>query len=398
MSFCTYRFTSSSFNSLPDHCYQLNLRQQPQRAKISLINERDRRTIEPPPIIQLQWNDCSPDETKKRLQCPFYFMVVTLLSADTNELLSTQDYLSGSTVSSLYRLRDINDEDGGFFIFGDLYCKKQGHYKLKFSLFEIIGENVQTKQTIISDAFKTYIPKNYPGPVEATILSRTFSDQGIKLRIRKEHRSQSIGPRKRKFDVQLLMENQSIHKNLKTIVSSNSTTNTSNPSFNRFQVTKQEPIKIAPAITNHSQYNTTTLNVMHTNNRNHVNDDEVHQQQQKYTSIINQHHSSLSSSPSLSPSTSFKDELSLSSLDEYSLQSSSTSTTSSCSSSSYSTIAYPLPPISSSSSSTVHHRYSSPPLKYDYDHWGHSLPLLKDIMNGYTSNSTLLLPCPFNHS
>jgi hypothetical protein len=46
---------------------------------------------------------------RKSLQCPFYFMVANIMPADSDELLSTQDYLAGSTVSSLYRLRDIDD-------------------------------------------------------------------------------------------------------------------------------------------------------------------------------------------------------------------------------------------------------------------------------------------------
>ena len=53
-------------------------------------------------------------------------------------LLPSQDYLSGSTVSSLYRLRDIDNSDGGFFVFGDLAVKKEGKYRLHFSLFEIV--------------------------------------------------------------------------------------------------------------------------------------------------------------------------------------------------------------------------------------------------------------------
>jgi hypothetical protein len=36
-------------------------------------------------------------------------MVANLISADSGELLSTQDYLAGSTISSLYRLRDLDD-------------------------------------------------------------------------------------------------------------------------------------------------------------------------------------------------------------------------------------------------------------------------------------------------
>lgn len=44
----------------------------------------------------------------------------------------------------------------------------------------------------MSDTFTVFIPKHFPGPVEATFLSRTFSDQGVKMRIRKEHRLQRL--------------------------------------------------------------------------------------------------------------------------------------------------------------------------------------------------------------
>lgn len=52
-------------------------------------------------------------------------------------------------------------------------------------------EQVVNRKTILSNVFTVFIPKQYPGPVEATFLSRTFSDQGVKMRIRKEHRLQS---------------------------------------------------------------------------------------------------------------------------------------------------------------------------------------------------------------
>ncbi|CAO3654061.1 unnamed protein product [Cunninghamella echinulata] len=390
MSFCTYRFTSSSFDRLSNNCYQLNLRQQPQRAKISIINERDRRTIEPPPILQLQWNDCSPDETKKRLQCPFYFMMVTLLSADTNKLLPTEEYLSGSTVSSLYRLRDINDEDGGFFIFGDLYCKKQGYYKLQFSLFEMEGEQVYTRKTILSNAFHTYLPKNYPGPVEATLLSQSFSEQGVKLRLRKEHRSKLIAPsKKRKLDVKILMENQSIHKNIKSSSSSSSSSSPSpSSSLNRTLITKHEPIKIAPAMI-HSQYDTSNQDNNNNNNNHHH-----HHHHHRHHTI---------SPPSLSPSSSiassFKDEFSFHSLDDYHLQLTTTTTHSSPSSFvTSSSSPYTYSSSSPSSSSLYSSSLSSPPIQKEHDHWGNHLPLLKPIMDGFTSRSaTLLLPCPFDY-
>lgn len=49
-------------------------------------------------------------KNRKSLQSPFYFMVVNIVCVNGNgEFLSSQEYLSGSTVSSLYRLRDIDN-------------------------------------------------------------------------------------------------------------------------------------------------------------------------------------------------------------------------------------------------------------------------------------------------
>lgn len=197
---CTYRFIESTISTSTEKMvYDIEIRQQPQRAKVSLVNERDRRSIEPPPILQLQWKNCTEEELKKCLQSPFYFIVANLVTEDDPEtpLMPVQNYLSGTTVSSLYRLRDVDNSDGGFFVFGDLAVKKEGKFKLRFSLFEIVEGQVNNRKTILSNTFTVYIPKQYPGPVEATFLSRTFSDQGVKMRIRKEHRLQS---RKRKSD------------------------------------------------------------------------------------------------------------------------------------------------------------------------------------------------------
>ncbi|KAG0171131.1 hypothetical protein DFQ28_001558 [Apophysomyces sp. BC1034] len=133
--------------------------------------------------------------------------MANLVAADNDTVtLPTEEYLSGSSVSSLYRLRDIDDTDGGFFVFGDMAVKKEGQYKLHFSLFEIVEGNIENRKTILSQPFTVYLPKRFPGPVEATFLSRNFSDQGVKMRIRKEHRLQSASGRKRKSDVTTTVE------------------------------------------------------------------------------------------------------------------------------------------------------------------------------------------------
>lgn len=41
---------------------------------------------------------------------------------------------TGSIVSSLYRLKDVDDRDGAFFVFPDLSVRMEGSYRLKVCL------------------------------------------------------------------------------------------------------------------------------------------------------------------------------------------------------------------------------------------------------------------------
>ncbi|KAJ8651942.1 hypothetical protein O0I10_012462 [Lichtheimia ornata] len=206
---CSYRFISSSHKDLPENRqYKLTVRQQPQQSKACITNDHDyRHSIDPAPILQLEWLNCSSSQTKQCLQSPFYFVAVNIVSAnDTTQLLPIDQYLVGTTASSLYRLRDLDDADAGFFIFTDLAVKQEGEYRLHFSLFEIAGDNVQNRQSMLSDTFTAYEPKRFPGPLEPTTLSRCLYNQGIKMRIRKEYRRQAVNAktattRKRSFQI-----------------------------------------------------------------------------------------------------------------------------------------------------------------------------------------------------
>ncbi|KAI8615786.1 velvet factor [Chytriomyces sp. MP71] len=95
---------------------------------------------------------------------------------------------TGSIVSSLYRLRDLDNKDGAFFVFPDLSVRMEGSYRLKFSLFEIINTEMYYCTSIISNPFNVYSAKKFPGMEESTFLSKAFAEQGLKIRIRKELR------------------------------------------------------------------------------------------------------------------------------------------------------------------------------------------------------------------
>jgi hypothetical protein len=75
---------------------------------------------------------------------PFFFMTATLIhERDGQEYVFTQDktsrILTGTLTSSLYRLRDLENTHGCFFVFPELSCQKEGVFRLKFVLFEISG-------------------------------------------------------------------------------------------------------------------------------------------------------------------------------------------------------------------------------------------------------------------
>lgn len=124
------------------------------------------------------------------LQSPYYFMCCNLsdLNQDPRSPIgnpqlsnSQQQVLAGTLVSSLHRLKDIDNTggsnllnafflvemlnfrpaDGGFFVFGDVSVKIEGEYRLRFSLFEMVRERheVMYIKSVISEPFTGEPPK-----------------------------------------------------------------------------------------------------------------------------------------------------------------------------------------------------------------------------------------------
>ncbi|KAF3481372.1 uncharacterized protein GIQ15_04131 [Arthroderma uncinatum] len=161
--------------------YQLFIRQQPERARVAGVKDKERKPIDPPPIIQLRVNpEC--EAGNNYLQSPYYFMCCSLYNAteDPEEMTPVEpsNSLTGTLVSSLHRLKDVTNQEGEF--------------KLMFDLFELKGPNrdhVGHIKSLCSESFTVLPPKNFPGMAESTIISKSFADQGVKLRIRKEPRT-----------------------------------------------------------------------------------------------------------------------------------------------------------------------------------------------------------------
>ncbi|SJX61010.1 related to velvet A protein [Sporisorium reilianum f. sp. reilianum] len=235
-----------------DHIeYQLTVREQPKQSRMCGVGEKaDRRPIDPAPIVQLRVithdrpvrqsdtveNTPAAPPVERRpghgptlprtpgvrrgfpvttalgdgwedkawyLENPYFFMYAMLCNAETDEELHLLNdgktrYTSGSCVSCLYHLKDIDGSHQGFFVFPDLSIRVEGRYRLKLCLFETIGHAVHHCKSIYSDPFHVYTAKRFPGMEESTRLSKSFAEQGLKVRVRKHPRSRRRGSKRTK--------------------------------------------------------------------------------------------------------------------------------------------------------------------------------------------------------
>ncbi|CAM1505722.1 Fc.00g113590.m01.CDS01 [Cosmosporella sp. VM-42] len=163
----------------------------------ALGKEKDRKPLDPPPIVQLL------DRRPNIYDSPYLFMICSLLAKDYDFLTSSVEhppnYLAGSRASSIYHLKDTTGTHGGFFIFGDVSVRHEGIFRLRFTLYNRI-ENTGSPSfyfvsEVISDPVTIYSPKKFPGMAESTLLTRVFCEQGVKLRLRKDGRAISTKKR-----------------------------------------------------------------------------------------------------------------------------------------------------------------------------------------------------------
>lgn len=165
-----------------------------------LTRGTERKPIDPPPIVQLMVNP-RKDPARTFLQNPYLILTARLIrkgDEDQDEQSGPKESdLTGTLVSSLYSLKDTDNSQGGFFVFGDLSVRRVGTYRLAFILYELrlAEKECWLLSRTVSDPFVVYATKTFPGLAESTFLTRSFSDQGVRLRLRKDSRTVSTKKR-----------------------------------------------------------------------------------------------------------------------------------------------------------------------------------------------------------
>ncbi|KAJ5661746.1 uncharacterized protein N7477_009362 [Penicillium maclennaniae] len=218
--------------------YHLHIRQQPLAARACGAGDRDRRPVDPPPIVQILLSDFDPESQDDRdiLQDP-RFTVGCLLFPVSDSSNPTQDdqdperesdgvaradddfstpLLSGKAFMSPFYVEADPDPNSApthpsleysqspselagpsnlrnasklhqpatFFIFVDLSIRSAGTYRLQFRLMnwgsvEDTGQSMPILAEAWSDPFRVYPAKDFPGMQDSSILAEGLKELGF---------------------------------------------------------------------------------------------------------------------------------------------------------------------------------------------------------------------------
>lgn len=180
--------------------FSLNMRQQPQAARACGFGDRDRRVIDPPPIVQLMVESplMTKGEARSYLRYESYVMNCSICdetgTRDASfmpEEYQHQRRLMGSLVGTPFVGQDDQGEEGCFFCFSDLSCRTPGAFRLKFTLIMIdparagVVRHFPVLTEITSGVFHVYSAKEFPGMLPSSSLAKRLKEQGCIISIKK---------------------------------------------------------------------------------------------------------------------------------------------------------------------------------------------------------------------
>ncbi|GJC96379.1 vosA protein [Colletotrichum higginsianum] len=170
----------------------------------------NRKPIDPPPILELVINTRNFDRSfygnpQHCLVDPSWFLYASLINAQEDSRQDpemTRKALVGSTCSSLQKYKDPDHQDAGYFVFGDLSVRFEGCYKLQFHLYKMHGTEMVMCASATTEAFQVHTQRTFPGMAESTFLTRYLSEQGCRLRLRKDSRMASNRKRQLTYGIE----------------------------------------------------------------------------------------------------------------------------------------------------------------------------------------------------
>ncbi|KAI9376558.1 velvet factor-domain-containing protein [Aspergillus egyptiacus] len=245
--------------------YRLSIRQQPIAARACGAGDRDRRSVDPPPILQMLLTDFDPGSETDRailqdprltVGCLLYPVHETSWSSssetgirDSNTPGQSTPLLSGKAFVSPFCLdeepdpatapshlsSDANTPEtrairrrppprktpATFFIFSDLSVRTAGLYRLQFRLMnwgaiEDTGQPMPILAEAQSEPFRVYPAKDFPGMRDSSALAIRLKELGF---VELKTRGKGVGKGRRVASGKSEPRNQEIRANNDTVAS-----------------------------------------------------------------------------------------------------------------------------------------------------------------------------------
>ena len=176
------------------------VRQQPEVARACGFGERDRRAVDPPPVVELEaFRGDGASVNVEELQLAHFVVQASLWNEDG--LIDTTTFLQppriaarrllGSLAASPAVAADEHNKKGAYFTFADLSCREAGRFRLKFTLAAIdpSGKTGTTQMPLLASVFSeiltVYSPRDFPGMRRSTPLTQALKIQGVAIPARK---------------------------------------------------------------------------------------------------------------------------------------------------------------------------------------------------------------------
>jgi hypothetical protein len=181
------------------------------------FGERDRRVIDPPPILQMTVTDptATPEQIRAYVRQPYSVVHCVLWdpinNRDDTAMPGTTDKrqqrrLMGTLVASPFVGKDEHNNEGCFFTFPDLSVRTPGAYSLKFSLVVLDVERMREgwsepiRCNVWSETFQVFNAKDFKGMRASTELTKTLKHQGCLISVKKGNAKSGVGARDRDED------------------------------------------------------------------------------------------------------------------------------------------------------------------------------------------------------
>ncbi|TIA87310.1 hypothetical protein E3P99_03272 [Wallemia hederae] len=198
--------------------YELVLLQQGEVARCSPYTDKDRRPVDPPPILRLLVYDKDGRLDDNAARWPYFVLHTSIATYTPSERpLQQSEILQGLLTSSAhYCVSGDAHSSGCYFNLSDISFATIGVFQLKFTLFTVLGMPIAPTETqvlaeVVSKPIRSYTPREFPGMAQSSPLAKSLSERGLIIPVRNEdHRMRA------KRDSQREYKEHKDYKNTKT--------------------------------------------------------------------------------------------------------------------------------------------------------------------------------------